>query len=177
MPGQAPAPRRPPRPPREEILAARRARRLRFHLFAASLAWAAVIGIGLALTRPPDPLASVVRHAWMLLPAVIAGVAAGRRAWPHYLAAMFIGCAPGAMFPTLFTVVAVSGATLVVGFFLHVTRCIDTGRPWTDPLPREADEPRGGGGVAAGANGARDTKTPTIANTAPTGGELRKRWW
>lgn len=84
---------------------------------------------------------------------------------------------PTVLVPTLFTVQVTAGLVLVLGFLAHVVTCLATGRLRTEPLPPEADAPRARGGISVGNTIARGTHRPTIANSAPTGREMRKRFW
>lgn len=171
------APRAPSRvrPSREDVLAARRARRKRVALYTASLVLATAAGIGVAIweTRA-EPVPWFV-PVLLVTPSVVAGLAAGRRMWPLYFFAALLAIIPMALFPALVTIVYTCVLVLGLGYGWHFAVCVATGRRFFAPPPREADAPRGVGGSSTGPGGVAWKRPSNVAGSAPTGRELRKR--
>jgi len=171
VPRPAPMPRQRPRPSREEILAARKNRRLRFGLYVASIGWAAAVAI-LILLRWDDPFqADLPLVGALLVPGVVAGLLAGRRAWMLYGGTAVVCVVFAALLPPFLTVIVTCGAVLLLGYVLHLIRCSIEGRSVSEPLPRDADDPRSRGASAA-QSGMLRTRKATIADASPTGEEI-----
>lgn len=173
MPRPAPTSRRRLRPSREEIVAARKKRRFRFGLYVASIGWAAAVAIWILL-RWDDPFQTDLPLVGALLvPGVVAGLLAGRKAWMLYGGTAVVCVVFAALLPPFLTVIITCGTVLILGYVLHLVRCSIEGRSMSEPLPRDADDPRSRGASAV-KSGMLRTRKATIADASPTGEEIGK---
>jgi len=176
-PARMRAPHRRPGPTREEILAARRARRIRTALFAFSLTWAFGASVVTSFIWPAYEMSLSLPIILVLVPSVFTGLASGRRMLSAYAFALLIVTGPMALFQLvgLIAVWWVCMAVVVLGAFAHALLFLLTlGRWRIDPGP-EVDAPRGTGLVSTKDGGVQWKKAATIASAAPTGSEYRKR--
>ncbi len=89
---------------------------------------------------------------------------------------MIIAAVAGFLYRPTLCVLVTSGLVLALGYTGHLVISLVRGRPSPEPLPPAADEPRGGGGASA-PRGADGMTAANVANAAPIGREMRKRWF